>query len=111
MGKRAAAVRLSARQNARLRERLDALCEREGVTKRELATRAGISVGAVRTIGKTEAGPTLGTLLALTKALRLKSIDELLGPSPTVLLRAHDQLESQVGRSAMQSVMLTDQNL
>ena len=111
MGKRAAAVRLSARQNARLRERLDALCEREGVTKRELAARAGISVGAVRTIGKTEAGPTLGTLLALTKALRLKSIDELLGPSPTSLLRAHDQLESKVGSSAMQSVMLTDQDL
>ena len=109
MSQRSDSVRLSARQNARLRERLAALCEREGLSERALATKAEISIGAVRSIGKTETGPTLGTLLALTRALRLQSIDQLLGPSPTALLTAHDQLEIEVGEDAMHAVMLTDQ--
>lgn len=99
---------LTARQNARLQERLTALCEREGLSKRALATKAHISIGAVRSIGKTKTGPTLGTLIALTRALQLQSIDQLLGPSPTALLTADDQLEAQVGEGAMRVLMRTD---
>lgn len=101
-------ARLSARQNARLRERLAALRQRAGLSERALANKAGLSVGAVRSIGRTEKGPTLGTLLALTRALRLQSIDHLLGPSPTALLSTYDQLETELGEGAMQIVMLTD---
>ena len=96
---------LTARQNARLRERVKALAEREGLSDRALAGKAGLSVGAVRTVGQTAAGPTLGTLLALTKALRLQSIDELLGPSASTLLARQDELEAAVGEEAMAVVM------
>ena len=99
---------LTARQNARLQERLAALCEREGLSKRALAAKADISFGAVQNIGKTKTGPRLGTLLALTRALQLQSIDQLLGPSPTALLTASDQLEAQVGEGAMRVLMRTD---
>jgi hypothetical protein len=98
-------VRLTARQNARLRERVLALAEREGLSERGLAEKAGLSIGAVRAVGGTVAGPTLGTLLALTKALQLQSIDELLGPSATALLANQDQLERAVGEPAMTVVM------
>lgn len=108
MGRRAQTVKLTARQNARLRERLTALCEREGLSERALATKAGVSIGAVRSVGVTEAGPTLGTLLALARALRLQSIDQLLGPSPTSLIAAHDVLEAEVGADAIRAVMLVD---
>ena len=108
MSQRSGSVKLTARQNARLRERLAVLCKREGLSERALATKAEISIGAVRSIGQTENGPTLGTLLALTRALRLQSIDQLLGPSPTALLTAHDQLEVELGEDAMHAVMLTD---
>lgn len=98
-------VRLTARQNARLRERVRALAKREGLTVRGLADKAGLSIGAVRTVGGTKGGPTLGTLLALSKALRLDSIDELLGPSGTALLANQDELEAAVGEPAMTVVM------
>ena len=107
--RRSASVRLTARQNARLRERLLALCEREGLSERALAAKADISVGTVQSIGRTESGPTLGTLFALTRALELQSIDELLGPSPTALLTAHEQLEVQLGEGAIRVLMRTDQ--
>ncbi len=99
---------LTARQNARLQERLAALCEREGLSKRALATKADLSIGAVRSIGSTKTGPTLGTLLALTRALQLQSIEQLLGPSPTALLTANDQLEAQMGEGTMRALMRTD---
>ena len=105
MAARRPEVKLSARQNAHLRERVRALAKREGLTVRGLADKAGLSVGAVRTVGGTEAGPTLGTLLALTKALGLQSVDELLGPSATTLLANQDQLEAAVGEPAMIVVM------
>ncbi len=108
MAARRPEVRLTARQNARLRERVLALAEREGLSERGLADKAGLSIGAVRTVGGTVAGPTLGTLLALTKALRLQSIDELLGPSATTLLANQDQLEAAVGEPALIVVMSTD---
>lgn len=85
-----------------------ALAEREGLSERGLADRAGLSIGAVRTVGGTVAGPTLGTLLALTKALRLQSIDELLGPPATTLLANQDRLEAAVGEPAMTVVMNTE---
>lgn len=102
-------IGLSARQNARLRERLVALREREGLSERALATKAGLSVGAVRSIGGTKNGPRLATLLALTRALGLQSIDQLLGPSPAALLTSHDRLEAEVGDDAMHVLMLSDQ--
>lgn len=105
MAARRAEVKLTARQNARLRQRLLALAEREGLSERGLAAKACLSVGAVRSVGGTDAGPTLGTLLALTTALRLQSIDELLGPSATALLANQDQLEGAVGEPAMTLVM------
>lgn len=108
MSQRSGAVTLSSRQNARLRERVEELRKREELSERALATRAEISIGAVRTIGRTKTGPTLGTLLALTRALRLQSIDQLLGPSPTALLTAQDELEAKVGEDAMNIVMLSD---
>ena len=99
---------MTARQNARLRERVKALARREGLSERGLAEKAGLSIGAVRTVGGTAAGPTLGTLLALTKALRLHSVDELLGPSATTLLTKQDQLEAAVGEPAMSVVMTSE---
>lgn len=105
MAARRAEVRLTARQNARLRERVKALAERAGLSERGLADKAGLSVGAVRTVGRSVAGPTLGTLLALTKALGLQSVDELLGPSATTLLANQDQLEAAIGEPAMIVVM------
>lgn len=84
---------------------MQTLAQREGLSERGLAVKAGLSVGAVRTVGGTEAGPTLGTLLALSKALRLHSIDELLGPSAMALLVNQDQLEGAVGEPAMTVVM------
>lgn len=39
------------------------------------------------------------------KALRLQSIDELLGPSATTLLANQDRLEAAVGEPAMSLVM------
>jgi hypothetical protein len=107
MAARQPEVKLTARQNARLRERVRALAKREGLSERGLAEKAGLSIGAVRTVGGTDAGPTLGTLLALSKALRLQSIDELLGPSATALLANQDQLEAAVGEAAMNVVMKT----
>ena len=102
-------VELSARQNARLRERLVALREREGLSERALAARAGISVGAVRSVGETKNGPRLATLLALTGALGLQSIDQLLGPSPAALLTVHDRLAAEGGEDAMRALLLSDQ--
>jgi transcriptional regulator with XRE-family HTH domain len=100
--------KLTARQNARLRERMLALAKREGLSERGLADKAGLSIGAVRTVGGTEAGPTLGTLLALAKALGLQSIDELLGPSATAVWANQDRLEATVGEPAMTAVMKTE---
>lgn len=105
MAARRPEVKLTARQNARLRERVRALAKREGLSERGLADKAGLSVGAVRTVGGTDAGPTLGTLLALAKALGLRSIDDLLGPSAMTLLANQDQLEAAVGEPAMTVVM------
>ena len=105
MAARRLEVKLTARQNARLQERVRALAEREGLTVRGLADKAGLSIGAVRTVGRTDAGPTLGTLLALARALGLRSIDELLGPSGTNLLANQDELERVVGEPAMTVVM------
>lgn len=105
---RRAGVALTARQNARLRERVKALAEREGLSERALADRAGLSIGAVRTVGGTAAGPTLATLLALTRALHLRSVDELLGPSGTSLLAGQDRLEAAVGEPTMTVVMAAD---
>jgi transcriptional regulator with XRE-family HTH domain len=105
---RRAEVSLTARQNARLKERVKALAQREGLTERSLAAKAGLSIGAVRAVGGTKAGPTLGTLLALTKALQLQSVDELLGPSATTLLANHDELEAVVGEPAMTVVMRSE---
>lgn len=107
--RRSASVRLTARQNARLRERLLALCEREGLSERALADKADISVGTVQSIGSTESGPTLATLFALTRALGLQSIDELLGPSPTALVTADERLEIQLGEGAICVLMRIDQ--
>ena len=109
MSRRPDFAKLSARQNARLRERVAALRQRAGLSERALATKAGLSVGAVRSIGTTDNGPTLRTLLALARALQLQSIDQLLGPSATALLTAHDQLEFELGEDAMHVLMLTDQ--
>lgn len=108
MAARGPDVTLTARQNARLRERVQALAEREGLSERALAEKAGLSIGAVRSVGETTAGPTLGTLLALARALRLQSIDQLLGPSPLALMARQDQLEAAVGEPAMNVVMAAD---
>lgn len=108
MGARGPSPRLSARQNARLRERLLDLAEREGLSERALARKAGVSVGAVRSVGGTVAGPTLGTLLALAKALQLQSVDQLLGPSALATIAAHDLLEGEIGEVAMTVVMGID---
>lgn len=78
-----------------------ALCEREGLSKRALAHKAHISIGAVRSVGTTETGPRLGTLLALTRALELQSIDQLLGPWSIALLTADDQLETRVAADVL----------
>lgn len=100
--------RISARQNARLKERLVLLCRERGLSVRSLAARAGVSIGAVRGFGRSPFGPTLGTLLALAEALDLKSIDELLGPSGSSLLRHLPRLEREAGQAPMTVVMGCD---
>ncbi len=108
MAARGSGVTLSARQNARFRERIRALAEREGLSDRALAERAGLSIGAIRSLGGTAAGPTLGTLLALAKALRVQSLDQLLGPSAATLMAKHDRLEAEAGEPSMTIVMSAD---
>lgn len=41
----------------------------------------------------------------MSKALRLQSIDELLGPSATALLANQDELEAAVGEAAITVTM------
>lgn len=79
--------RLSARQLARVAERLKEL-RGSAISQRELARRTGLSPG---TIGQIEQGrhePRLGTLLALRGALGVSSIEELLGPMPSTALES-----------------------
>ena len=79
--------RLSARQLARVAERLKEL-RGSTISQRELARRTGLSA---RTIGQIEQGrhePRLGTLLALRGALGVSSIEELLGPMPSLALES-----------------------
>lgn len=79
--------RLSARQLARVAERLKEL-RGSTISQRELARRTGLSA---RTIGQIEQGrhePRLGTLLALRGALGVSSIEELLGPMPSTALES-----------------------
>lgn len=101
-------MKLSARQNARLRQRLALLCGQQGLTGRALAAKAGLSIGTVRSVGRTSSGPTLGTLLALAKALGVSSLDQLLGPSGMHLLRNLDQLEHDAGEATVTLVMGCD---
>lgn len=110
MGPRRTQVQLSARQNARLRARLSYLRRGEGLSERALAERVGLSYGAVRSIGRTAGGPTLGTLLAIVKGLNLRSIDELLGPAGLALLSRHDEIEAEIGEEDMTVVMSADVN-
>lgn len=108
MAARRSEVTLSARQNARFRDRIRALAEREGLSDRALAERSGLSIGAVRSLGETAGGPTLGTLLALAKALRVQSLDQLVGPSAMTLMNEYDRLETAAGEPSMIIVMAAD---
>jgi len=110
MGARGDQVRLSARQNARLRARFTDLRRGQGLSERGLAEQVGLSYGAVRSIGRTVGGPTLGTLLAVARGLNLKSIDELLAPAGLTLLSQHDELEEAIGEPQMTVVMGADLN-
>lgn len=71
----------TARQAARLSERLTELRSSRNWSLRQLGDRAGISPNTVKGL---EAGaqPDLGTLLALQRAFGLTSIEALLGPGP-----------------------------
>jgi transcriptional regulator with XRE-family HTH domain len=51
-------------------------------SERELAQRAGLSIGALRDLGTGLANPTLRTMVALARAFDLRSIEELIGPMP-----------------------------
>lgn len=108
MSRRSPTGTLSARQNARLKARIKALRQVAGLSTRELAKRAGVGVSTVRSVGMTNAGPTLGTLMALARALGLASIDELLGPSALALMDSADEFESRFGPEAGQAVATAD---
>ena len=108
MGTRSDRATLSARQNARLQARVEALAQRAGLSTRQLATKAGLGVSTVRSVGTTGGGPTLGTLMALARALDLTSIDELLGPSALVLMESAEEFESAFGAEAGQAIITAD---
>lgn len=90
-------MKISARQNARLVLRLEALLRANGLSKRSLANQTGVSIGAIRNFGKTTQGPTLSTMLAIAQGLNLNSLDELLGPSAAFAMIHQEDLDQAVG--------------
>jgi transcriptional regulator with XRE-family HTH domain len=57
------------------------------MTGRELSRRSGVGVGTVFNLLKGGSEPTLGTLVALASALSVTSIEQLIAPCGTELLR------------------------
>lgn len=81
---------------------------KQGLSERALAQESRLSVGAIRSVGGTAGGPTLGTLLALARALDLDSIDQLLGPTATSLLANHDLLDESIGHGQLTLLLNAD---
>lgn len=93
MGARSTA-RLSDAARQAVGTRARGLCEGR-YTQRGLATKTGLGIGTVRELLAGSSDPTLGTLLAVAKALELGSIEQLLGPSGTeTLLALQEQAEN-----------------
>ena len=87
--------------SARVRE----LARQRGMSVAELQRTAGLGDKAVRDIETGAHGPTLSTLLALCAALRLYSVDQLLGPSATRLFSRQDAIHAAVsGRALLRAV-------
>lgn len=57
------------------------------ISQRELASRSGLSPATVSQIERGQHEPRLGTLLALSEALQIGSVEELLGPMPSSALK------------------------
>jgi transcriptional regulator with XRE-family HTH domain len=68
-------------------------------SQRGLAAATGLGIGTVRDIWSGSSDPTLSTLLALTEALGVHSIEELLGPIGTQRL-LELQRDAVVSRTA-----------
>lgn len=74
---------LSARENARLRDRWRTLLRERHIAERDLAERLHVSPSTLTSVGRSPAGPTLATLMRIRDGLGLKSIDELLATGET----------------------------
>lgn len=87
---RLSAGRMSARNLEQFGARV-ALLRQElrpsAISQRELASRAGLSPATVSQIERGRHEPRLGTLLALSEALQVGSVEELLGPMPSSALK------------------------
>lgn len=88
--KRTSASRMSARNLERLGARVAQLRRDQrpsAISQRELANRSGLSPATVSQIERGKHEPRLGTLLALSEALQIGSVEELLGPMPSSALK------------------------
>lgn len=93
-----ATVQLSKTQREHLAARIRRLGEERGLTSdRAIADRAFLAPKALLAIANGQKGPTLSTLLALCRALRVYSIDQLLGFSATVYFTDLDEIEGALG--------------
>jgi transcriptional regulator with XRE-family HTH domain len=79
---------LTAEQAARFAARLTELRLSRNLSERALASAAGLGPTTVRNLLSGKANPRLSTLLALTRALGLSSIEELIGPFATAEFRS-----------------------
>jgi transcriptional regulator with XRE-family HTH domain len=84
---------LTAYQTTRLADRIVALGAARGLnSEAEIAAAAGLSRGYIASVRRSKEGPQLGSLLALMTAFGLHSVDALLGPPPSWLLVAEDEV-------------------
>lgn len=78
--------------------RLQELLEERKLSRRKLATLSvGVSIGTVMEIVRGERDPDLGTMLSIAHALKLRSIEELLGPLGTTGFQEHEGRETLEG--------------
>ena len=73
--------KLSARQNAQLRENFVRSMAMAGTNETALAKSIGVARHTLTSIGRSASGPHLATLLLVAQELGLYSMDELLGSS------------------------------
>ncbi len=101
---RTVAHHLSSAQTCHLAVRIRAFGRQRGlVSDRAIAEEAALALKVVSTIESGLAGPTLSTLLALCRGLRVYSVDQLLGFSAACYFDELEQIEA--GLAGMTEVL------